>query len=107
MFQSLCRDLLFPSKVSRKTEDRYEQKNEVEHSIGPEPRDDTAVFGRETDSRCNNGVQWQEEHGEKEGTRDGYSCCENKQNITLKRDIPATVYLVHRLGGKGCELFQR
>lgn len=47
---------LFPSKVSRKAEDRNEQKNEIEDAVGPKAGDNSTILGRKSDRGRNNSV---------------------------------------------------
>ena len=65
----ICRkDSLFPCKVTGETEDGYKQQDEIEDSVCPQARNDATIFCRETDCRCDHGIQRKEEHGEDEGS---------------------------------------
>lgn len=61
---------LFPSNIATETEDWHQEKHEVRHCIGPQPRHYVEVLQRKPDSGGNDGIQWQEEHGKHEGSRD-------------------------------------
>ena len=63
---------LFPGKVSHKTEQWYQEKNEVEHRVCPEPWNDPLVFSGESDSGRDDCVQRKEEHGEDERSWNSY-----------------------------------
>ena len=63
--------LLFPGKIAHETKDRNVQQHKVEHRIGPQPRNDIEVLGREADRWCDDSVYRQERHGEEEGTGNG------------------------------------
>ena len=61
---------LLPHQVPTETKHRDEQEHKVKHGVGPEPRDQPLILEGKPDGGSDDGVQGQEEHGEREGARD-------------------------------------
>lgn len=57
-------DLLFPREIPCEAEDRNKDEHEVEDSVCPQTRNKAFILERESDSRGDHGVDWQEDHGE-------------------------------------------
>ena len=64
-------DLLFPDEVSGEADYWNEQQYEIEDDVAPETRHNVEILLGKANSRGNDGIKRQKEHGEDERSGDG------------------------------------